>query len=48
LYVELKIREIIAQAIRVSAESIRLEEREKEPFGLKTSTIIIKTLSEKK
>ena len=44
----LKIRETIAQAIRVSAESIRLEEREKEPFGLKTSTIIIKTLSEKK
>jgi DNA mismatch repair protein MutS len=44
----LKIREAIAQAVRVSQESIRIEEREKEPFGLKTSSIIIKAVSDKK
>jgi DNA mismatch repair protein MutS len=44
----LQIREKIAQAIRVSCESIRIEEREKEPFGFKTSSVIIKAISDKK
>lgn len=44
----IKVRNHFARIAGVSEESIRIESREKEPFGLKTSTVILKSLETKK